>query len=57
MGDIYMWLGRRKGEELRREIWLVLEYMFGNEVYFAKHWEYTRQDVEKLELDTGTNLR
>ena len=52
-----MWLGRRKGEELRRENWLVLEHMFGNEVYFAKHWEYTRQDVEKLELDTGTNLR
>ena len=57
MGDIYMWLGRTKGEELRRENWLVLEYMFGNEVYFAKDWEYIRQEVEKLELDTGTNLR
>lgn len=57
MGDISMQLGRRKGEELRRENWCVLEYMFGTGVCFEKYWEYSRQDVEKAELDTDTNLR
>lgn len=57
MGDISMQLGRRKGEELRRENYCVLEYMFGTGVCFEKYWEYSRQDVEKAELDTDTNLR
>ena len=57
MGDISMQLGGRKGEELRRENWWVLEYVFDTEVYFEKYWEYSRQDVEKVGLDTDTNLR